>query len=178
MTPNPFPWILWPGPFVAWDRDQDSRQVFFKALTQEEQGPFTQDCVPCNPSHPSRLLCVQDFLAKLLITLHWWGDVDISSPLAVLPDGFRAGASGAAKPTRRVSTFLPQEALEKLLHSEEGLFVSHPSSPSWLANMPPHSKECRALLFLDLSLCFYLNEDELSILNICCFHGSFRSYPA
>jgi len=27
------------------------------------------------------------------------------------------------------------------MESEEGLFVSHPNSPSWLANMPPHSKE-------------------------------------
>ncbi|CAK8994403.1 Cilia- and flagella-associated protein 61 (CFAP61) (Flagellar-associated protein 61) [Durusdinium trenchii] len=90
--------------------------VFFKALTQEEQGPFTQE-----------------FLAKLLITLHWWGDVDISSPLAILPeDGYR-------------------EALEKVMQSEEGLFVSHPNSPSWLANMPPHSKDvfCVNMFCLD-----------------------------
>lgn len=90
--------------------------VFFKALGQEEQGPFTQD-----------------FLAKLLITLHWWGDVDISSPLALLPeDGYR-------------------EALEKVMQSEEGLFVSHPNSPSWLANMPPHSKDvfCVNMFCLD-----------------------------
>lgn len=90
--------------------------VFFKALTQEEQGPFTQD-----------------FLAKLLITLHWWGDMDISSPLALLPeDGYR-------------------EALEKIMESEEGLFVSHPNSPSWLANMPPHSKDvfCVNMFCLD-----------------------------
>ena len=29
----------------------------------------------------------------------------------------------------------------KVMRSEEGLFVSHPNSPSWLANMPPHSKD-------------------------------------
>jgi len=32
-------------------------------------------------------------------------------------------------------------ALEKVMASEEGLFVSHPNSPAWLANMPQHSKD-------------------------------------
>jgi len=80
--------------------------VFFKALTIEEEGPFTAD-----------------FLAKLLMTLHWWGNVDLSSPLAMVPEDCL------------------WEALNEIMTSEEGLFVGHPESPMWLADLPPHTKD-------------------------------------
>jgi len=65
----------------------------------------------------------QDLLAELTMIIHWWTDEEISSPLSCCPeDGFR-------------------QALAKVMDSEEGLFVSHPNSPSWLANMPQHSKD-------------------------------------
>lgn len=65
----------------------------------------------------------QALLAKLVLIIHWWSDEDISSPLSTVPDdGFKS-------------------ALEQIVASEEGLFVSHPNSPSWLANMPQHSKD-------------------------------------
>jgi len=80
--------------------------VFLKALTVEEGGPFTQD-----------------FLVKLVMTLHWWTDASIGDPLSALPDdGFKS-------------------ALSVVMHSEEGLFVGHPNSPGWLANMPQHAKD-------------------------------------
>mmetsp|Transcript_23333 Transcript_23333/g.59574 ORF Transcript_23333/g.59574 Transcript_23333/m.59574 type:complete len:1536 (-) Transcript_23333:72-4679(-) len=80
--------------------------VFLKALTVEEGGPFTQE-----------------FLAQLVMTLHWWTDEDIRDPLSILPeDGFKS-------------------ALDKVVKSDEGLFVGHPNSPGWLANMPQHSKD-------------------------------------
>lgn len=80
--------------------------VFLKALTVEEEGPFTQD-----------------FLSKLVMVLHWWTDEEIGSPLSTVPDDcFRS-------------------ALEQVMASEEGLFVGHPNSPTWLANMPQHAKD-------------------------------------
>merc|ERR1719162_2257166 len=80
--------------------------VFLKALTVEEQGPFKED-----------------FLAKLLLMLHWWTDEEIGSPLSTVPDDCYRGA------------------LEQILSSEEGLFVGHPNSPTWLSNMPQHAKD-------------------------------------
>eukprot|EP00931_Biecheleriopsis_adriatica_P091341 TRINITY_DN65224_c0_g1_i1.p1 TRINITY_DN65224_c0_g1~~TRINITY_DN65224_c0_g1_i1.p1 ORF type:complete len:1519 (+),score=374.86 TRINITY_DN65224_c0_g1_i1:69-4625(+) len=80
----------------------------------------------------------QDFLAKLAATLHWWTDADVSSPLSVVPeDGYKA-------------------ALEQILESEEGLFVSHPHSPAWLANMPQHSK-------------------DVFCINICCLDQAYQT---
>jgi len=90
--------------------------VYLRALTKEEEGPFTFD-----------------FLVKLAMVLHWWGDVDISSPISVLPeDGFKS-------------------ALQRVAAQEEGLFVGHPNSPTWLANMPQHSKDvfCVNMMCLD-----------------------------
>lgn len=80
----------------------------------------------------------QDFLAKLAMILHWWGGRDISSPLSVVPDdGYHS-------------------VLEEVLHSEEGLFVSHPNSPAWLANMPQHSK-------------------DVFCVNMCCLDQAFQT---
>jgi hypothetical protein len=80
-------------------------RVFLKALTTEEQG-FTED-----------------FVARLVMVLHWWTDEEIGNPLATVPeDCFRA-------------------ALEQIITSEEGLFVGHPNSPTWLSNMPQHAKD-------------------------------------
>eukprot|EP00927_Polykrikos_kofoidii_P026521 TRINITY_DN23591_c0_g1_i1.p1 TRINITY_DN23591_c0_g1~~TRINITY_DN23591_c0_g1_i1.p1 ORF type:complete len:1577 (+),score=347.68 TRINITY_DN23591_c0_g1_i1:82-4731(+) len=64
-----------------------------------------------------------EFIAKLAMTLHWWTNEDISSPAGIVPeDVYRA-------------------SLEEVVNSEEGLFVAHPNSPSWLANMPKHAKD-------------------------------------
>eukprot|EP00929_Paragymnodinium_shiwhaense_P013279 TRINITY_DN121142_c0_g1_i1.p1 TRINITY_DN121142_c0_g1~~TRINITY_DN121142_c0_g1_i1.p1 ORF type:complete len:1535 (-),score=494.46 TRINITY_DN121142_c0_g1_i1:571-5175(-) len=80
--------------------------MFLKALGKGEEGPFEQE-----------------FLAKLIMTLHWWTDEDISTPISAVPeDVFKA-------------------ALEQVRDSEEGLFVGHPNAPSWLANMPQHAKD-------------------------------------
>mmetsp|Transcript_34298 Transcript_34298/g.80184 ORF Transcript_34298/g.80184 Transcript_34298/m.80184 type:complete len:1541 (+) Transcript_34298:74-4696(+) len=81
--------------------------VFFKALTIEEEGPFSPD-----------------FLAKLLMTLHWWGNgVDLSTPVSAVPEDCL------------------WEALQEVMQSDEGLFVGHPQSPMWLADLPPHAKD-------------------------------------
>mmetsp|Transcript_104630 Transcript_104630/g.197075 ORF Transcript_104630/g.197075 Transcript_104630/m.197075 type:complete len:1537 (-) Transcript_104630:70-4680(-) len=80
--------------------------VFLKALTQEEEGPFTQE-----------------FLSKLVMVLHWWTEEDIGSPLSTVPED------------------IFKSALEQVMASEEGLFVGHPNSPTWLANMPQHAKD-------------------------------------
>jgi len=92
---------------VAGDAPQGIETVvFLKALTVEEEGPFTQE-----------------FIAKLIMVLHWWGGVDVGSPLTVLPeDGFK-------------------KALRSVAKMDEGLFVGHPNSPAWLANMPQHTKD-------------------------------------
>ncbi|OLQ09030.1 putative E3 ubiquitin-protein ligase HERC1 [Symbiodinium microadriaticum] len=126
-------------------------QVFLKALSQEEQGPFTQD-----------------FLAKLIVILHWWADVDLSSPLAVVPeDGFqealdKASAGLTADWVRscglEVRLVLDRgtahDCPSQIMRSEEGLFVNHPNSPSWLSNMPQHTKayQTQALDFLLFSI--------------------------
>jgi hypothetical protein len=80
--------------------------VFLKALTVEDQGPFTEE-----------------FIAKFVMMLHWWTDAEIAMPTATVPDDcFRS-------------------ALEQIMASEEGLFVGHPNSPTWLSNMPQHAKD-------------------------------------
>merc|ERR1719238_1462229 len=57
------------------------------------------------------------------MVLHWWTDEEIGSPLSTVPpDCFRG-------------------ALEQIMVSEEGLFVGHPNSPTWLSNMPQHVKD-------------------------------------
>lgn len=64
-----------------------------------------------------------DFLVRLVMVLHWWGGADIASPLSAVPeDGFRS-------------------MLEYVVNAEEGLFVGHPNSPTWLANVPQHAKD-------------------------------------
>jgi len=80
--------------------------VFLKALTIEDQGPFTED-----------------FLAKLVMVLHWWTDEEIGSPLSTVPSDCFKGA------------------LLQIVNSEEGLFVGHPNSPTWLSNIPQHAKD-------------------------------------
>jgi hypothetical protein len=80
--------------------------VFLKALTVEDQGPFTED-----------------FLAKLVMILHWWTDEEIGSPLCTVPETCFRGA------------------LEQIVNSDEGLFVGHPNSPTWLSNIPQHAKD-------------------------------------
>jgi hypothetical protein len=65
----------------------------------------------------------QEFLAKLIMALHWWTDADIGQTLAIVPpDCFK-------------------KQLLQLKNSEEGLFVAPHSSPAWLANMPQHAKD-------------------------------------
>jgi hypothetical protein len=65
----------------------------------------------------------EDLVAKLIMVLHWWTDEEIGSPLATVPE----------------DCF--QHALEQIMASEEGLFVGHPNSPTWLSNMPQHAKD-------------------------------------
>lgn len=65
----------------------------------------------------------QDFLVKLIMVLHWWTDEEIGSPLSTVPQDYFRGA------------------LEQVMVSEEGLFVGHPNSPTWLSNMPQHAKD-------------------------------------
>lgn len=65
----------------------------------------------------------EDLVAKLVMIIHWWSEEEIGSPLATVPeDCFRS-------------------VLEQIINSEEGLFVGHPNSPTWLANMPQHAKD-------------------------------------
>lgn len=79
-----------------------------------------------------------DFLVKLLMALHWWANEDISGPVSSVPDdGFRS-------------------ALERLSTSEEGLFVEHPNSPTWLSNLPHHAK-------------------DVFCVNMCCLDQAFQT---
>lgn len=95
--------------------------MLMKALSEEEEGPFSQD-----------------FLAKLIMVLHWWENEDLSDPLKPVPDDvFRS-------------------SLERMAVSEEGLFVSSPDSPAWLANMPAHSK-------------------DVFCVNMCCLDQAFQT---
>lgn len=63
------------------------------------------------------------FLAQLVMAIHWWSNEDISNPSSITPeDGFKG-------------------SLESIHNSEEGLFVGHPQSPTWLSSMPQHAKD-------------------------------------
>jgi len=122
-----------------WSEVMDVLKKTRDALTapaegEEEEEPAApaegEDAIPVEIGVLLKNLSVQEdgpfekeFLSTLIMTLHWWTDAHITCPSDIVPDDcFKA-------------------ALEKVKAAEEGLFVGHPNSPAWLANMPQHAKD-------------------------------------
>ncbi|CAJ1408183.1 unnamed protein product [Effrenium voratum] len=188
---------------TAGSPDLTSGLVFFKALTLEEQGPFTQkrrhgaDWVPEGSDLKASMTSK---VRRALLVKGWEGEslqqMSDAEDIKLAEEHRRQRAAASmqlpvdeAAEVQRALVESLQEALEKahgswgpglcvalcfvdaagaivaaavvaiavalatveILASEEGLFVSHPNSPSWLANMPAHAKDvfCVNMFCLD-----------------------------